>query len=368
MRRDIMMSRRALGMALAVVMAMVLILAFGTWNKAYADDSKDTYKYKVMIYSGEQGKFDSGKVWTKEYEPGETCEVDLDSLGFKLTNDKYYVRGFRITGHDNDETTGFQNLNFTVDQDVSYEIAYGIAGGLVKYVVNYEDANGKTLRKSDTYYGMAGDKPVVAYRYVDGYQPRNYNLGKRLVKDEGENVFTFIYDVIPSGSGSGDNGNGGTGTGNGGNGAGGGAAAPAAPGTAANPAGTNAAGAVGGGTAPGPVVNGGGDGNGAGNGGETVDGNDVPLTDPNQQYHDIDGNDTPSSENPGFNPFIGLGAGIIIILILLAIYLLKKRGSKAEMAAAEGLEQALEKEVGAEKAQELSQKVEDELKKPGDDL
>ena len=147
-----------------------------------------------------QGHFKSGNtshggtVWSKEYAPGERVEIYLkDTLGFVLDNDKYYVRGLRVTGHDNDENTGIQSLNFTADRDVSYEIAYGIRGSLVSYIVEYVDEDGKEIHESDVYYGMPGDKPVVSYRYVPGYKPMMYTINGVLSEDESKNVFTFVY-------------------------------------------------------------------------------------------------------------------------------------------------------------------------------
>ena len=41
------------------------------------------------------------------------------------------------------------------------------------------------------------DRPVIAYQYIEGYQPQAYNLTKTLSKDPAENVFTFIYSPLP---------------------------------------------------------------------------------------------------------------------------------------------------------------------------
>ena len=38
---------------------------------------------------------------------------------------------------------------------------------------------------------------MVAYRYVEGYQPYAYNLGKTLTENEAENVFNFVYTPLP---------------------------------------------------------------------------------------------------------------------------------------------------------------------------
>ena len=38
---------------------------------------------------------------------------------------------------------------------------------------------------------------MVAYHYIEGYQPQAYNLTKTLSKNEAENVFTFVYEPVP---------------------------------------------------------------------------------------------------------------------------------------------------------------------------
>ena len=38
---------------------------------------------------------------------------------------------------------------------------------------------------------------MVAYHYIEGYQPQSYNLTKTLSKNEAENVFTFVYEPVP---------------------------------------------------------------------------------------------------------------------------------------------------------------------------
>ena len=179
-----------------ILTAMLVFIA------ALSVNANAATKYTVTVYSGLQGHFTGadttyeGKVWSREYKPGEIVDIDLDSLGFVPDNDKYYVRGLRITGHDNDKTTGELNLHFTVSADVSYEIAYGMKGSLVPFTISYVDESGRHIRDDDTYYGMPGDKPVAAYRYVNGYRPKVRTLGKTLSEDSSENVFVFEYREI----------------------------------------------------------------------------------------------------------------------------------------------------------------------------
>lgn len=82
-------------------------------------------------------------------------------------------------------------MKITGDQE--YVVAYGIKGDQVAYTINYQDANGNKLADSQTFYGNVGDKPVVAYTYIDGYTPEYRNLTKTLSANAAENVFTFNY-------------------------------------------------------------------------------------------------------------------------------------------------------------------------------
>ena len=114
---------------------------------------------------------------------------------------KYYVKGIRESGKGTDEvseTGGSERVAaFTVDRDQDYVVAYGVLTNPVEYTVRYQTADGRELAPSETYYGNIGDRPVIAYQYIEGYQPQAYNLTKTLSKDQAENVFTFIYSPLP---------------------------------------------------------------------------------------------------------------------------------------------------------------------------
>ena len=222
-----------------IMTAIVVLAAAATCSAAGSD-----YTYKVHVYTGNAGQFkDGSREKTFTLKPGENMpEINLSDI--TVTDKKYYARGFRIAGHDNDEVTGFTGLNHQAGTDASYEVAYGIKGSLVSYTVNYIDSNGKKLRSSDRYYGMPGDKPVVSYRYIDRYEADHAYVAKTLSKNEKDNVINLTYSAV-SRSGSGGNANTESGQ-NGGAGAGGNGGAnagtqttAAAPGTAGNPAGTN---------------------------------------------------------------------------------------------------------------------------------
>ena len=313
--------------AVVTVLLIMAVLMFAVRGpeKAYADG----YKYKVTIYSGAQGTFKGGKtVWSKTYNQGEHVQISLKSLGFKLKNgSKYYARGFKISGHDNDETTGFMTMSFKAKQDVEYTVAYGLKGAMVKYIVKYVDDQGSKLSNPDTYYGMAGDKPVLAYKYIEGWTPDAYNKAKTLSKDESKNVFTFTYSKAGGEQGqTGENEEGDNGGANQGDNGGANAnpanpanAGPAAPGTPQNPAGTN--------------VDDGAD--------TTIDDADTPTDDGNGDNDgdndgpaQFDDQDTPTAA-PGSKNMTAVIAGSIaglLLILALILFLLKKKKNTEEAA------------------------------------
>ena len=185
--------------------------ALVTLQLAAPVQAKSSYKYEVTVYAGNQGAFadasavrveDPGAVITQNGDkivvsnitPGTHISIDAAAQGkVSLTNEKYYVKGVRISGRDNSE---YNNPGFAVDSDVEYVVAYGIAGNLVSYTVRYEDESGNELAPEATYYGNVGDKPILAYTFVDGYEPQAYNLTKTLSENAAENVFTFVYRPV----------------------------------------------------------------------------------------------------------------------------------------------------------------------------
>ena len=185
--------------ALTMLLSMLMILS--SVSSVFATvDPNNAYKYTITVYSGLHGHFKDGStVKTITAKAGDPVNIDFGvELNDNEEDQKYYVRGYRETGHDNDEQ--MSALVFDADEDASYEVAYGIKGGMVKYTVMYVDADGDELVDSNEYYGMVGDKPVVSYHYIDGYQPNAYNLTKTLVADESQNIFAFSYLSNPEGT------------------------------------------------------------------------------------------------------------------------------------------------------------------------
>ena len=206
---------------------LCVLLAFGT-----IDARAEAYSYTVTFYPGNHGSFQGTELVSvdnsasgSDYEissVGNAIRVSGlcagDVVGFDAAMEgaleleegsRYYVKGIRVSGRDNSTVDASA---FCVEEDRDYVVAYGIRGDLTSYVVNYQDREGNTLAPSRTYYGNVGDKPRMAYLYIEGYQPQAYNLTKTLSKNAAENVFTFVYTRVSGGqTGGGNDGGGGTG-------------------------------------------------------------------------------------------------------------------------------------------------------------
>lgn len=170
----------------------------------------DNYAYTIHLYSGGSGSSEDSvllQTYTKNY--GETLSFSQDELQAMVNlpeDSKYYVKGVKKAGHDNNDTDDLNSLNYYVSEDMDLVIKYGLKETEVNYTVNFVDTEGNPLSYVDqngvshdslTYYGNVGDKVVVACVYIDGYEPNAYNLKKTLAKDESQNVLTFTYKKNP---------------------------------------------------------------------------------------------------------------------------------------------------------------------------
>ena len=311
-----------------IVLSVILLSGMGCLSVFAADEFGEDYKatYTISVYSGKEGSFGGDTVKTVEANYGDTVTVDLDGgvtvagskkldLDFAVNGDsKYYPRGLKDAGHDNDETSrlGYRVINRTVTEDMSFSVAYGLKGGMVKYTVRYIDEDGNVLHPTGTYYGMEGDYPVVSFKYVEGYAPDAYNLGKTLSKNEADNVFTFTYsesDLTAAEQ----------------------QAAAAAPVTVIVRGGGNA-GNTGGGANAGAGAN-------NANGGTAIGDNATPRAGaPN--VVDLDNGDVPQAQLPedeaselDIQHLLGIilgGAGLLALIAALVIALIKRRNAEYE--------------------------------------
>lgn len=174
-----------------IVLSFVLGLLITTGNV----HAQDEYTYTIRVYSGQQGNFGGTNMISKEnVKAGESISELFDMGKVSLENDKYYIKGFKESGKDN--STSIEPLPSTADRDMDYVVVYGIKGNGTTYRINYVDQSGNPLADSVEYYGNVGDQPVVAFLYIEGYQPQAYNLVRTLSANSAENEFTFVYSPI----------------------------------------------------------------------------------------------------------------------------------------------------------------------------
>lgn len=320
--------------ALASLLGGCLMLGMASTGVSAAQS--EPYTYTITLSAGNMGTISGQEktVYTGAVYGESWASFDLSQV--QVTDERYYVKGVRLSGRDNADALAAPAFRVTGDAD--YVVAYGVRGDQVAYTVQYQDEDGETLAASQTFYGNVGDKPVVAYRYVDGYIPQSLALTKTLSANEAENIFTFVYtqgdpDTIvrtetettvvtgepsvitvvagaPAAAGT----------------AAGGTAAGAAGGT-----GTGGAADAGDGAAAGEVADG---------GTETVE--EEPVPEGTQDIVDLDEEETPLGDleiedNTGANAeglsmvgSVAVAAAAGVILICLIVYLMKKRRSGSD--------------------------------------
>lgn len=182
---------------IASAMAACLCGAMGAAPAFAAGLKIEPYQYTISVSAGSGELISGDEIATYTVEPGEQVNLSAYSTGSAviLPDAKYYVKGLRLAGHDHGEEP-LENPVFVPEGDAQYVVSYGIAKDQVPYTVNYVDADGNQIAESQTLYGNPGDKPVVAFRYIDGYLPTAYNLTGTLQKGA-VNEFTFTYNAAP---------------------------------------------------------------------------------------------------------------------------------------------------------------------------
>ena len=156
-----------------------LVVITGVFSQT-ADAKAFSYTYTVSFSAGGQGSINGGvqvrkasgneasvsvsakgdKIIVTGLEYGDVISCDAQGSVALNENSKYYVKGIRLSGRDNNTVA---QSAFFVSGDQDYVVAYGIPGELAEYTVNYVDTDGNKLAESRTYYGNVGDEPVIAY-------------------------------------------------------------------------------------------------------------------------------------------------------------------------------------------------------------
>lgn len=194
-----------------VAFAMLFTLLVGN---VCAAESKRPYTYTVTFSAGNQGTFSeeslayvtksdgasaslvNGKIVVTGLKAGSDVGLNNVQDAVKLNEgaEKYYAKGVRFSGRDNDDAPEFK-----VYRDMDYVVAYGIRGSnTTSYTVHYRYIDGKELAPSETFEGNIGDKPVVCYKYIAGYTPKVIAYTQKLEEDAAKNVFIFEYEKAPS--------------------------------------------------------------------------------------------------------------------------------------------------------------------------
>lgn len=279
------------------------------------------YTYTVTLYAGKEGTFADGstEMKFKGLKTGDVISFAGQIAGVNVKDsEKYYVKGVRESGKDNNTVSA---PAFTVDSDREYVIAYGIKGDMVSYTVNYQDESGNALMQSEKFYGVVGDKPVVAFQYIDGYQPQAYNLTKTLSSNEADNVFTFTYRKITNGSDNGNNGNNNNNAANGSNAGNNSNSDNGAANVGGNASGTGNAGTTTGNATTGNAANGNATAGNTAAGDQSANGQTVESADgqtPKEQV-DLDDEQVPLADINANKKAKGRPAGIMYALIGIAL-------------------------------------------------
>lgn len=151
------------------------------------------YGYKVTLYTGNKGTIQGNTSLDVQVEKGQQISFDLTKIELQKES-PYYIKGIRLSGHDSIDTLA--PTTFDVEADQEYVVVYGVKGQQVAYTIRYVDKQGNELLPQETFYGNVGDKPVVAYKYVEGYLPQTTAFTKTLSDNEKDNVFTFVYNNV----------------------------------------------------------------------------------------------------------------------------------------------------------------------------
>ena len=159
----------------------------------------EDYQYTVTVYAGNNGSFSGASSYSFRASYGEKAEIDLEKAGFSVTGDRYYVKGLRETGHDDEDllVSGMTPYSFTVTRDISFIVSYAVKGEMVGYTINFVAQDGTAVHPPVSYQGIAGDKVIANFLYVEGYEPPEEMPEMILSGNEAENVFSFVYKPLP---------------------------------------------------------------------------------------------------------------------------------------------------------------------------
>ena len=188
--------RNRLVKGLLSVMMLTALVAQPVFAAETEPSDAAPYTYSVTLSAGNQGNFGGTDIVEVTGVGAGALSVDFSAYRdqLQIEDEKYYAKGIRLSGRDNSDASYSPTwATGAVTEDTDYVVAYGMTGDMVAYTVQYLDEEGNELLPAETYYGSVGDKPVVAFQYIEGYLPQAYNLTKTLSANEADNIFPFVY-------------------------------------------------------------------------------------------------------------------------------------------------------------------------------
>lgn len=103
------------------------VIGFSGMGVMAADEP---YTYTVTLSAGNMGTVEGQEqVTLSGLSAGQTVSFDLS--GVQVTDERYYVKGIRLSGRDNSEALA--STAFRVNGDADYVVAYGVKGDMVAY-------------------------------------------------------------------------------------------------------------------------------------------------------------------------------------------------------------------------------------------
>ena len=105
-----------------LVSLLTVSMTLGASTMSVMADDTTPYTYKVTLSAGNKGTINGqNKIEQANIAPDSTVTFNLNDI--QVTDDKYYVKGIRLSGRDNNETLAAPS--FTVDKDADYVVFFG---------------------------------------------------------------------------------------------------------------------------------------------------------------------------------------------------------------------------------------------------
>lgn len=167
-------------MLLAAIIGITGLVTMMSPRVARAED----YTYKVRVFSGNKGTVNGEDVVVLECHKGDSINLE-DEIDVGITSDSYYHKGFRESGQDAE----FPYMSFSVDRDIDLVTSYGMRAQMAKLTVHFREyGTDKPLATDDgsteaTYEYKIGDKPVIAFKHIEGYRPVWRNITGTITED-----------------------------------------------------------------------------------------------------------------------------------------------------------------------------------------